>query len=91
MTTIYKYFLNVTDQQYLVMPKFATILAVQIQYDKICLWALIETENEPLDRRDIRIYGTGNPITGDKRYIGTVQMGPLVWHVFEGDYPKGDL
>lgn len=84
--TIYKYQLEITDVQNVVMPKDAKILSVQVQLGALCLWAAVETSNKPKSR-NIWIYGTGNPALGvmNKRHIGTVQDGPLVWHVFEED------
>lgn len=68
MTTIHKYPLQIVDEQIVRMPKFAEV----------------DTEN-PMDSRRIEIIGTGNPIRREayRRHIDTVQLGPLVWHIFE--------
>jgi len=57
----------------------------------VCLWAMSNTEESKTVRRMFRIYGTGKPINEDPLdldYIGTVQTGPFVWHVFERKEPK---
>ena len=85
---IYKYQLEITDEQHVAMPRGAKLLSVQVQRGVCCLWALV---GEDLDADDmdstrlIRIVGTGNPtdIT-DEPFIGMVQMGQFMWHVFDG-------
>jgi len=85
MTSIFKYDLKIRDDQTVKMPIGAKILSTQLQYEKICLWALVDPANE-MEERKIIIRGTGHHIDEmDMKYIGTVQMvgGHLVWHVFE--------
>lgn len=86
MKTIYKYKLQTTDEQQILMPKGAEILTVQLQDGEPQLWALVETNNQPT-KRYIEIFGTGNPIIGigPRKYIATYQLrgGALVFHVFE--------
>lgn len=83
---VYKYVLRVDDSQSVEMPSGAEILCVQTQRGDVCLWALVNPNNSPEERR-FRIAGTGHPADecSANRYIGTVQMmsGALVWHVFE--------
>ena len=83
---IYKYPLNITDEQTVLMPKEATILCVQMQHGIPCLWAEVDLEQEG-DRRTIYTFGMGNPISipaVERDYVGTYQMsnGGLIWHVF---------
>lgn len=86
MNTIYKYPLEVTDTQGVMMSRQAKILSVQSQEGQLCLWALTDPE-QPKVPRQIWIFGTGHPIklADDLIFIGTVQQagGKLVWHVFE--------
>jgi hypothetical protein len=86
LKTIYKYPLATTDFQVIDLPEGAQILSVNIQYEKICLWAIIDTE-KPVAGRRIRIIGTGND-AGDVemgQHIGSVLAygGTFVWHVFD--------
>jgi hypothetical protein len=85
MKTIHKFVLEVTDEQRIEIPSAHSILTVQLQDKRICLWAIVDT-NSPKTTRYFRIVGTGNPFNDcmDFTYIGTVQMenGKLVWHVF---------
>jgi hypothetical protein len=84
MDTIYKYPLRIIDAQEVEMPRGAKILSAQMQEEFLCLWALVEITKEK-ETRTIVIHGTGHPVynVSDKKFIGTVQQGPLVWHVFE--------
>lgn len=82
MKKIYKYPLEVAGGwQEVVIPCNARIVHVDVQYSKICLWALVETMNET-EIRTFTIKGTGQSI-GNDSYIGSVQMPPYVWHVLE--------
>ncbi len=90
MTKIYKYPLAVLDAQEILVPQGAFVLSVQIQHHGgIVFWAMVDDEAGP-ERRTYRVFGTGQPIPDDltnarngSRYLGTVQDGVLVWHVFE--------
>ena len=82
---IWKYELMLTDTQTVLMPKHAEVLTAQVQNNIICVWAFISEENEMVAPRRFDIVGTGNPIQDDLgRFVDTVQMGQLVWHIFEG-------
>ena len=84
--TIWKYPLEVTDIQHVIVPRGARLLSVQIQGKTPCLWALVDPEATKHSRAIITL-GTGNPapnVLG--AFLGTYQMhgGALVFHVFEG-------
>lgn len=86
MKTIFKYGLEFTDSQTLLLPEGAKILSVGNQMEKLCLWALLDPAQSP-KARTFRIYGTGHPVPQDGTgyFLGTVQFGggTLVMHVFE--------
>ncbi len=71
------------------MPEGAMPLDVQVQSGVITLWALVNPDARPVPR-PFSIYGTGHTIEniGELSHIGTVQMGCLVWHVFEATETK---
>lgn len=82
---IFKYPLKLVDMQLVYMPLGAKILSVDVQNEIICLWAMVDVKGAN-QSRVFAIYGTGQPITDDVNkltFIGTVQMGVYVWHVFE--------
>jgi hypothetical protein len=85
--TIFKYELNLVERQDLFLPRLAKIISAQTQREKVCIWAMVDT-NEKKENRTIAIVGTGNPlpkINPDEKmvHIDTVQMHSMVWHVFE--------
>ena len=85
MRAIYKYPLKVLDEQEVMMPKGARILAVQTQREAPCLWAEVELGAE-LQLRIIEVFGTGHPIDErPRKYLGTFQLlnGDFLGHVFE--------
>lgn len=85
MKKVFKYPVEIDGKFSLLLPMEAKILAVQIQHDKPCLWALVDP-NAPVETRSFRLAGTGHPIDEESlEYIGTFQMasGSLIWHLFE--------
>ncbi len=85
MRKIFKYPLEISDKQEVILPKGAEILHANVQNESLFIWALIDPGAETIEEiRDIFIYGTGHPVSPiAKRYISTVFMGSLVFHVFE--------
>lgn len=83
MITIWKYRLDVIDEQTIEVPFEAKALSVQMQNAELCIWCLVKTDNK-LVPMHIRIFGTGHPVVDvpDKSYVGTFQEGWFVGHVF---------
>jgi hypothetical protein len=85
MQTIWKYEIQTADRQSVSMPENAIPLAVDTQYGRPCLWALVEPD-EPREQVTVEVFGTGHPIQPrpDRRYVGTYQLqgGSLIFHVF---------
>lgn len=79
------------------MPFDAEILTVQVQNEKVMLWAIVKTKTEYSNQaydvqvdyefRDFIVYLTGENmhLKPTDKYIGTVQIdeGTYVLHVFE--------
>ena len=83
---IYKYEIEVTDQQTLQLPQQAEILSIQLQDGKIVLWALVDDKCELIkDNRFIECYGTGHEIddASELLFLDTIQYRGGVWHFFE--------
>jgi len=83
---IYKYLLEVTDEQVLELPKNAGILSVAEQNGNIVLYAMVNPEMHT-EKIRIAIIGTGHEIPRPQdldRFVGTVKQrgGLLMWHVF---------
>jgi hypothetical protein len=88
MQIIHKYLLHLESWQTLSLPKNYQILSVQFQAGTICLWALIDNEEQNLEQVTIMIIGTGKSgIQGqykeNYKYLATLQHNGYVWHVFE--------
>ena len=82
---IWKFPLELTDAQTVMLPKGADIIAIEQQHLKLQLWALCDEEAEK-QPRGIAIYGTGHPISDEPgRHISTFQIGggEFVFHAFE--------
>jgi len=88
MKTINKYELEIATNQTIKMPYDPEILYIGIQNEKICLWALVDTDHKS-ENINIEIYGTGNSINSKMdidNHLGTVQLNSIMWHVFESNY-----
>lgn len=90
---IYKYKLEVTDDQIVKLPLGSRILSVMNQYDKIVLYALISDNETGNEEVSIKIVGTGHDIDFfipapefdvGYNFLGTVSLydGELMFHVF---------
>lgn len=83
---IYKYPLQIEDNQVFEVPKGAIILCVQIQREEPVLYALVDPSAET-EEREFQVTGTGHELIDDvsRVYLGTIQLrgGDLVFHVFE--------
>jgi hypothetical protein len=83
--TIYKYTLEIVDNQSIEVPTGAEFLTVQIQHGKLCVWAIVDPSRRT-EFEHFFIVGTGHPIPSLEtlQHLGTVQLagGSLVWHVF---------
>jgi len=92
---VWKYTLEVADEQIIEMPIGAEMLTVETQRgfdaDWPTLWALVDVDADKSQRK-IAMRGTGHHADGLEaaRYVGTAQLlgGRLVYHVFDrGDGP----
>lgn len=84
MLTIHKYTFEEARVNELPLTEDAKILAIQNQNAVITLWVLLDPK-APRVTRTFIIVGTGQPLRDEevKQYIGTVQIRPFVWHIFE--------
>lgn len=82
--TIWKFNLEITDKQTIRMPNGARILSIQEQNGELCVWAVVDPDEEYVPRK-FRIFGEGHTFdldAADAKFIGTVQCDRLVWHIF---------
>jgi hypothetical protein len=96
MQTIWKENFNLADKFSLKMPKGAEILSVGLDpRGALAVWFINFNDNpdeteEDYVARCFLMLGTGHPFPVDRsklNYLGQVQQGPFVWHIFE--YPEG--
>jgi hypothetical protein len=88
--TIWKYTFAIYDHVRLSLPKGAQILRVAMQDREPTIWALVDPST-PLETVELRVFGTGFQTDATEfenlhhrlHYLGTVDDGPLVWHVFQ--------
>lgn len=84
---IWKYTLQVVNEQTLIIPATGKILSIQVQDNVPCLWVLIDERKVDVgNQRTFHIYGTGNSLPSSINqdvFIATFQLGYFVGHVFE--------
>lgn len=84
---IFKYVLEITDKQTIIMPKNSLVLSVKTQFDTPVLYVLVGENETETEEHIIITYGTGQKMREDidEIYIGTylVKYDELVFHVFE--------
>lgn len=81
---VFKYELQVIDQQDIDLPVDAQILSVEEQHGLVMLWAVVKPSAR-MQRRTVYCIGTGRMFHGEEvDHIGTVQIynGQLVFHFF---------
>ena len=81
--TVFKYRLNfgVTT---LPLPTGASVVYVGTQHEDVYLWVELH-QDHPTESRVFIVHGTGHPIDHASTYVGTVQIPPFVWHVYEDE------
>jgi hypothetical protein len=87
MKKIFKYPIEITDAQVLVLPLGARVLSAIEQGDDIVVYALVEPTVEFKKNVEIRIAGTGHDIMFDLqkfKFLNSISTygGRIVWHVF---------
>lgn len=86
MRTIWKFPLEVQQEQLVAMPRDARLLCVRAQHNSPHIWVLVD-DAAPLEYRRILTRGTGHDATAIEdpyRHVGTyfLRGGDLVYHVF---------
>ncbi len=83
--TIYKFELSIGTTQ-IELPINAKIVDVQVQYEKPCIWVLLNPTEKMKEIHLIKIFGTGHLIReiDGLVYIGTFQLygGSFIGHAF---------
>lgn len=89
MKQIYRFPIPLNDEFQIGMPKDAEILHLGTQNGIPCLWVMVETDNDYVER-SFRGIGTGHTIkdplsSHTLKYIGTclLKADMFVYHVFE--------
>lgn len=86
MKAVWKYPLPIIDNVEISIPKGSKILCVKTQKNDLCLWALVNPDENETESVKLRIAGTGHPIEEENlEYIDTVLMyeDNFVIHIFK--------
>jgi hypothetical protein len=84
MKTIWKYPISLYGPTELTMPANSHVVHFAVQNDELVIWAEVALGVLPQETRTFRVVGTGHvaPLPYAE-YVGTVQVGPMVWHLYE--------
>ena len=83
MKKIFKYPIEITDEQALILPLGAKILSAIVQRDELVVYALVEPIVEFKKHVEIRIVGTGHDVTFDLqkfKFLNTIST--LGWEAY---------
>jgi hypothetical protein len=82
-TTIWKFTASDPGEKTVIfIPQDHKILSVGIQGQQIVFWAEVDPDSPKVDETYL-VIGTGWIIPENGIYIGTVQYGILVWHLYK--------
>lgn len=87
--TVRTYNLKATTRQEIEMPWGAKVLKLAAVADSICLWALVDSDQEGISTKEFRFYESDEliPDAAHLSYIGSLATGdadrPVVIHCFE--------
>lgn len=88
--TIFKYPLQLREEQTILLPEGAEILSIQLQDDIPTLWTMLDRGGKEAVNHRIRMVGTGWAFEakGRLKFLSTVQTRDgLVFHFFEENAP----
>lgn len=82
--SVWKYEIQVTDEFTVSMPMLATVIHVDVQDGKPCMWALVNPANERVERT-FHVHGTGHPVPSAMVHLGSFLLhgSTFVGHLFE--------
>lgn len=82
---IFKYEIPIKDKFNLELPAYSKILSFQVKNNIPSIWVLVD-EQKGLKYKYFTLVGTGHDFEHHPdvmTFIGTIQLGPFVWHLFE--------
>lgn len=80
--SVWKYELQIKDNQQIKIPERASFLSAANQNGKLCVWFLVDPTAHKIERT-FAIVGTGHPVSTENfDFCATVLMGNFVWHIF---------
>jgi len=82
--TIWKFPVQISDAAVVVeMPAGADVLCVHMQSGVATVWAVVDSAAKKERRLFSWLPTGGDGPRDDEAYVGTVLVGPLVWHLFQ--------
>jgi hypothetical protein len=84
MKKIYKYPIEITDEQEIQIPLGSEIMHAGLDpLGNPCIWVMVDVNECQSESVTVFVVGTGHPMPHSYNcYAGTFVHGPFVWHVF---------
>lgn len=89
VSTIWKYPLETTVLQKIIMPCRSRFISVIEQNDQPVMYFMVDEKQAAFEKKWVYIFGTGHPlvpeaIDGTAKHRGTISTheGKLIWHIF---------
>lgn len=81
---MFRYVVSVDDQEHIVPLTHNPVAVAAVGAWSVEFWAE-HTDGAPPAKRTFRVFGTGQPLPEDARWVGTCARtdGGLVWHLYE--------
>lgn len=86
MRKVLKYELDISDEVQKVDCWLGRVCLVGTQGDRLFIWIEVDTR-EPAVVRRFLVEGTGHALIEGSVWVGSCQMPPFVWHIYESEQP----
>lgn len=83
MKTVHKIGLSEIGPSLVRLPDDYRIVHVGEQGGQVMMWVELDPTAVLVPVRRFQIFGTGHSIPDHAEYVGTTQVGPFVWHVYQ--------
>lgn len=79
---VYKYPLEITDEQVIRVSEEHRVVLVGLQHGVPTIWIEVDP-SAPQPPHRFFVHGTGHPIVPGAVHVGSFQQAAFVWHVYE--------
>ena len=83
MKTVWKYSIPVDDRDHPLPVRVVHVGPDSTALTILTVWAEVDVSDSPtVPTAPYRVFGTGHPIPDEAEHVGSVPVGPFVWHLY---------